>query len=239
MHFAVSFTTLLASITLLSTVASSPINSKPSRRGLFDDDDEIDDDDLEDLSVDGEEVESLSDLCSENADKLKRHLETRATLPPGHLKVEVGESNALGTLPLGLWTDYLVTCTGVVVIGTKSGGGGTGRALAHIAGTKANLGGEWDTFKDKVNKMKLSNTKGFMSSPLLSGNLPDGWKDDLTDNVKATTADIKERLEKLVDDSNIVQRFHRMKDSRERKGDNGVMSVNAQNVVYIDGDQVS
>ncbi|KAI4089850.1 MAG: hypothetical protein LQ348_005763 [Seirophora lacunosa] len=240
MHFAVSFTTLLASVTLLSTVASSPINAKLGRRGLFDDDDEIDDDDLEDLEVDGEEVESLSDLCSESADKLKRHLEARATLPPQHLKVEVGKADALDTLPFGLWTDYLVTCTGVVVIGKKSGGGGgSGRALAHIAGTKAILGDEWDTFKEKVDKMKLSDKKGFMSSPLLSDSLPDGWNDDLSDNVKATTANIKERLEKLVDDSNIVQRFHRMKDSMERKGDNGVMSVNAQNVVFIDGDQVS
>ncbi|KAL9009818.1 MAG: hypothetical protein Q9173_005186 [Seirophora scorigena] len=235
MHFAVSFTTLLASVTLLSTVASSPINLKLSRRSHFHDDDEIDDDDFEDFEVDGDDVESLSDFCSKSADKLKHHLEGRTT---GHLKVEVGKSNALDTLPFGLWTDYLVTCTGVVVIGTKSGGG-TGRALAHIAGTKANLGGEWDDFKEKVDKMKLSHKKGFMSSPLLSDNLPDRWDDDLSDNVKATTVDIKKRLEKLVDESHIVQRFHRMKDSMDRKGDHGVMSVSAENVVYIDGDQVS
>ncbi|KAL8647446.1 MAG: hypothetical protein Q9210_005554 [Variospora velana] len=238
MHFAVSFTTLLAGVTLLSTVASSPINSKLGRRGLFDDDDEdIDDDDLEELEVDGDEVESLSDLCTQSSDKLKRHLEARASLPAQHSEVKPGKSDYQDLAPLGLWTDFLVSCTGVVVIGTKSGG--SGRALAHIMGTKDNLSGEWDDFKGKVEKMKLSDKRGFMSSPLLDDNLPDGWNDELSKVSRDTEANIKGRLAELVDDSNIVQRFHRMKDSSERKGDNGVMSVNGQNVVYIDGQQVS
>ncbi|KAL9018158.1 MAG: hypothetical protein Q9185_004520 [Variospora sp. 1 TL-2023] len=241
MHFAVSFTTLLAGVTLLSTVASTPINSKLGRRALFDDDDDdIDDDDLEDLEIDGDDdVESLSDLCTQSSDKLKRHLVARATLPALHMEVKPGKSDYQDAAPLGLWTDFLVSCTGVVVIGTKSEGGGSGRALAHIMGTKANLGDEWDDFKGKVEKMKISNKKGFMSSPLLDDNLPEGWNDELSKVSKDTQTAIKEKLAELVDNPTIVQRFHRMKDSSERKGANGVMSVNGQNVVYIDGEQVS
>ncbi|KAI4127032.1 MAG: hypothetical protein LQ341_006827 [Variospora aurantia] len=245
MHLAVSFTTLLASVTLLSTVASTPINSKLGRRAPFDNDDEEidDDDDLEELEVDGDdEIESLSDLCTQSSDKLKRHLVARATLPALHTEVKPGKSDYQDLAPLGLWTDFLVSCTGVVVIGTKSegdGGGGSGRALAHIMGTKDNLSGEWADFKGKVEKMKLSNKKGFMSSPLLDDNLPKGWKDELSKVSKDTEAAIKEKLAELVDNPTIVQRFHRMKEASERKGANGFMSVNGQDVVYIDGEQVS
>ncbi|KAI4256822.1 MAG: hypothetical protein L6R35_007497, partial [Caloplaca aegaea] len=191
-----------------------------------------------DLEVDGDdEVESLSDLCTQSSDKLKRHLVARATLPALHTEVKPGESKYQDLAPLGLWTDFLVSCTGVVVIGTKDGG--SGRALAHMTGTTDNLSGEWSDFKGKVEKMKLSNQKGFMSSPLLDDNLPEGWNDELSKVSKDTQTAIKEKLAELVDNPTIVQRFHRMKDASERKGANGVMSVNGQNVVYIDGEQVS
>lgn len=96
----------------------------------------------------------------------KRALESRA-VPAGFLGVEVfqGQHDSHGTIPLGLYTEGLVTCFGIVIKGTApaSNPNADTRWLLHMQATSS--AGDWAPFEAKVANAKLTDMTGYMSLP--------------------------------------------------------------------------
>ncbi|CEJ90872.1 hypothetical protein VHEMI06625 [[Torrubiella] hemipterigena] len=132
----------------------------------------------------------------------KRGLESRA-LPPGFFGVEVamGTHNSHGVVPIGLYTDGLVTCFGIVIKGTATSAKSDAntRWLFHMVASEA--ASNWDDFQKNIEDAKLANMKGYMSLPApadigskVQGRTWNPAEQDLTNKMITST---KAALEKL------------------------------------------
>ncbi|PSS08936.1 hypothetical protein M430DRAFT_30853 [Amorphotheca resinae ATCC 22711] len=107
-----------------------------------------------------------ADLAAGHGKGTKRDVERRA-VPAGFLGVEVfqGGHDGFGSIPLGLYTEGLVTCFGIVIKGDAPAGSTSvnTRWLLHMQATSD--AGDWTPFEAKVRAAGLTNMQGYMSVP--------------------------------------------------------------------------
>lgn len=130
----------------------------------------------------------------------KRSVESR-TAPPGFNKVETGTFGKMNDIPIGLYTESLVTCLGVAIHGTApaSNTRANGRWLLHLSQAS-----QWDAFEKAVAAEKLVDMQGYISAPsptalgtkidLLTWNQED--QDLSTRTVKAITQAVRDLTKK-------------------------------------------
>ena len=172
---------------------------------------------------------------------IKRDLEERAPkLPPGHTQVTQGKSAAYNDLPIGLWTEHLITCIGVGLIGKTKEGNKDVRVLGHFQASEGFLKSEWDAFEKLVDDAKLDkdSTKGFLSIPDLHNQLPTvpfAWTDDDAKLGKKIADKLEEKLNgKVKGKAKVVTRP--MLPAQQGTSDTaGTMSINPDNICYIEG----
>lgn len=179
MYFTKSLLTLLASTTLTTLVTSTPIDSKTvaARNGegaklvaRFPNFDQ---------QVQGSAAawQALTTYCGGGSSK--RDLESRAPQPPGGpwIQVAMGDSQQMD-IPVGLWTQSLLSCIGFGVTADQ------GRVLGHFTSDEFSKEAQWDKFSKYVSGW--TNVQGFVSKPDRSTNTASIMTDealDLMDNV--------------------------------------------------------
>jgi len=228
MRFTQTLTTLLLGATFTSLVAASPVNKTLVRR-----DQNLDDD----IEADDETWARYTAWCGSTVSK--RGLETRANKPSWiHNEVAMGNAAEMSGIPIGLWTQGLVTCLGVGAIGTKKEGGATYRALAHFTADKFSKESQWTRFKSMVENANLENVRTFLSVPDRENGVPDGWTDADKELAEEIESELKDRMDSLAD-GDAVKVVRQMKPAQERQGEAGSMGIDPSNVVYIEGNVVS
>jgi hypothetical protein len=170
-----------------------------------------------------------SQLCA-GGKKAKRdfddddYLEAR-TAPSGYTNVEMGKSDAYGAIPLGLWTEGLVTCFGVAVVGT---GSKDTRFLLHSTASSTPIG--WDDFEKKVKGAALTNAQAWISTPSTTSSLPAGFTAEDKALNEAMALAVEEKLKTLVGKAPKVVKHTMVPASTMQIAPDGKVSVNGHAV---------
>ncbi|KAI0597524.1 hypothetical protein F4775DRAFT_559544 [Biscogniauxia sp. FL1348] len=193
------------------------------------------------LDIDDDVWEALGKYCKEGAGAhvdTKRDLFVRATKPDGFDEIKPGNFDGkFKIVPGGFWTDFLVSCHGIVVTGDASNAVAKNRFLGHSFATAAALDDMWTNMKKEIDAAGLSNIKAYLSVPDLSQDLPASWDDDLTEGAKLVEETMTKNLKALT--GSVVVKTHKMKESSERTSNEGTMQVDADLKVKINGQDVT
>lgn len=226
MYFTKSLITLLASTALTTFVTSSPIDSKTvatrneegaklvARFPNFD------------QQVHGSAAAwaALTSYCGQGSSK--RDLESRSPAPAGGpwQEVSMGDSQSYAGIPLGLWTQGLLSCIGIGV----TGNGGANRALGHFTSDSSSKEAQWDKFSGLVSGW--TGVQCYMSKPDRSTNTASIMTNEALDLMDNVSAQLLARLNSL-GPTKIVLRSMANTD-----GDtDNTMSIDGQNNVLING----
>lgn len=139
----------------------------------------------------------------------KRGLESRG-VPAGFLGVEVsqGSHDGHGPIPMGLYTQGLVTCFGIIIKGTAPAAHPdvNTRWLLHMQATSS--AGDWTPFETKVANSHLTGMTGYMSlpSPAAVGSKigPRVWTKEDQDLSTEMTAKMKTAVQTLTGRAPVV-----------------------------------
>ncbi|KAI1636980.1 hypothetical protein F4809DRAFT_606416 [Biscogniauxia mediterranea] len=193
------------------------------------------------LDIDDDVWEALGKLCREGAGAhvdTKRDLFVRASKPDGFDEIKPGNYDGkFKVVPGGLWTDFLVSCHGIVVTGESANPVAKNRFLGHSFATAAALDDMWSKMKKDIEGAGLSNIKAYLSVPDLSNDLPNSWDDDLTDAAKKVEQTMTTNLKSLT--GSVVVKTHKMKESSAKTSNEGTMQVAADLKVQINGQDVT
>lgn len=160
MFFTKSLIAILASTSLTSLVTSTPIDTNTvaarneeaaklvARFPNFD----------QEIHGSAAAWAALTAYCGGSSSK--RSLEARAPAPPGGpwIEVAMGDSQSMVGVPIGLWTQSLLSCIG---FGATADGGN--RALGHFTSDELSKESQWQKFSGLVNGW--TNTQFYVSQP--------------------------------------------------------------------------
>ncbi|KAI1171682.1 hypothetical protein F4777DRAFT_582649 [Nemania sp. FL0916] len=159
--------------------------------------------------------------------------------PTGYTGVKPG--NELGQSNVykfgGLWTNNLVTCIGVAIIGdvdTSKDMLANDKFLAHFFATAESLDSQWPKLQALIDTAGATNLKAWYSAPDTSQLLP-----GLNAAYMQQVEDKMVSLLKTLTGQDPTPRHHVMADARAETGQIGVMQINAADrSVTIDGNNV-
>ncbi|KAI1288940.1 hypothetical protein F5Y03DRAFT_388947 [Xylaria venustula] len=163
------------------------------------------------------------------------HVQARVPSPPdGYDNVPpnnyVGYFNAVTK---GLWTNFLVSCFGVVITGDTDNIVSKDKFLAHFYATSGGLDNLWGALKQEVQAQGLTNLRAWLSAPDTSepGRLDPAVMQTVEDTMKGLLKDLTGQ--------DPTVRHHRMSDASNYVGNWGTMQVNGMDkTVMIDGNLV-
>lgn len=181
----------------------------------------------------------LAQFCAQGKKKRDIPLDPRApswppATPKGFTAVPQGTSSASFASGPGLWTYGLVTCLGVVVVGTPPSAIAEPRHMLHMESSSLVMDAQWETFEKRVKGAKLTKMKGYMSVPDTAKNTPATWDADMK---QLTDAIIKEATSRLValTGGAVVKKERPMSRALAHETPYGTMWVDDHNDVYIEG----
>ena len=215
MHFTKGLLTLLASTTLTTLVTSTPIDAAKLEARFQNFDDQV--------KGSSDAWAALTQYCGGGSSK--RDLEARAPAPPGGPwnEVQMGDSQSMAGIPIGLWTQGLLSCIGFGV--TADGGN---RALGHFSSDESSKEAQWDKFSGLVNGW--TGIQGYVSKPDRSTNTASIMTNEALDLMDQVTAQLIARMNSL-GPTKIVLRSMAL-----GSGDtDNTMSIDGQNNVLING----
>ncbi|KAK3681338.1 hypothetical protein B0T22DRAFT_445544 [Podospora appendiculata] len=162
-----------------------------------------------------------------------RHLSQRGSPPAGYLYVSPGTSvrDYESTTTYGAYTDALVTCMGVVIVGDTTDGDATSKHMAHFYADANALDALWGTVASEVSAQGLANLRGWISladRAAVPSDLDTGLMLDVENKMKDLVAGLTGQPATV--------RYHNMFDASEGVEDVGSMQYNnADKSVLIDG----
>ncbi|ORY56403.1 uncharacterized protein BCR38DRAFT_490700 [Pseudomassariella vexata] len=229
MHFLKSLTTLFAGAALMGVASAAAVNTKISAR----------DSPFSDLGLDSDFWGTMDNYCRGTASskRVVSSLQARATAPNGYDVVSPGKYQ--GSFQVitngGAWTDFLVTCYGVVIVGDTTNAVAKNKFLAHFYAVDSFMDDLWSELSGEVGKQDLTNMKAWVSLPDISTAPPDLNRD----NMQTVENKMKDLLKGLTGQAPTA-RYHSMSDASDRVGDIGTMQLNyADSTVKIDGQDVA
>ncbi|KAF2268083.1 hypothetical protein CC78DRAFT_530466 [Lojkania enalia] len=218
MRFVQTLSSLLLGAALTTSVLAAPKpadqNSGLTRREDLEDDIEADEDTWE----------KYTKAC--NGEIVKR-ADLFARLDG--LPVAMGDSQLMD-LPIGLYTENLKPCIGLVVTGNKKDDKSKlVRVLGHFTASRFNKEAQWQKFKGLVEDADLENRKGYISFPDLDG--PEdslSWKKDDEEMMELANEiedELKDRMDGIVEGD--AKKMYRPMNPAS------TMRVDAQNNVFV------
>lgn len=154
-------------------------------------------------------------------------LEARAA-PAGYTNVAMGTAGSTTSILGGLWTEGLVTCFGVAVVGTASTPIGENHFLLHSTASKQLNG--WDDFEKKVKAAKATKMQGWISVPDLTAGLPAGFNEEDKALNKQMAEEIEGHVKALIGSSPKVVKRHMEPASSMKISKEGKVYVNEKEV---------
>ncbi|KAK3327019.1 hypothetical protein B0T19DRAFT_441045 [Cercophora scortea] len=226
MHLLHSLTTLLASGAALALAVPAKLVARDSP--------------FSDLDLPADFWGNMDNYCRNGVPTKRRSrsvpghpLDRRASKPSGYQEVAPGTytKDFEAVTVNGAWTDFLVTCFGVVIIGDSTNAVSYSKFLAHFYATPSLLDSLWTDVKNEVTAQGLTNLRGWISLPDRSTAPADLDQNDML-TVENTMRDL---VTQLTGQAPTV-RYHNMADASARVGDVGTMQYNnADKTVLIDG----
>ncbi|KAI1324117.1 hypothetical protein F5Y16DRAFT_402769 [Xylariaceae sp. FL0255] len=224
------FQFIAAGAALASTVAAAAVDTKLVAR---------DDSPFTDLGLSDSFWGTADNYCR-NGIPSKRdlsRLEARDQSPPsGYNNVAPGTYRGdFGALNQnGDWTNFLVTCHGVVIIGENSNPINKDKYMAHFFATNAAMDDLWNTLSADVASQSLTNMQAWLSVPD-SSSPPSGLNSADMLTVENKMIDL---LQTLTGQAPTV-RHHNAGDASAKKDQIGTMQLDFSNkAVSIDGNSV-
>ncbi|RYP70692.1 hypothetical protein DL771_005296 [Monosporascus sp. 5C6A] len=228
MRFLQSLTTFFAGAALSGVASAVAVDTKLAAR----------DSPFSDLGLDSDFWGAMNNYCR-NGISSKRaisQLQVRAEAPPNYQTVSPGEykSDMDAITNHGLWTDFLVSCHGVIIVGDTDNPVSKSKFLAHFYATPLLMDSLWTTLSSDVSRQDLTNMRAWLSLPDISSAPSDLDPEDM----QSVEDRMKQLLQDLTGQAPTV-RYHNMADASNRVGDIGTMQLNnADKTVLIDGENV-
>lgn len=240
MRFSYTLTVLVGGLSLATAAAVNPIReAKLAARNdvrARGDDDLYKEDKIGDLDIDDDTVNKMLSHCK--GDKGKR-AGNNNNAPPGFFPVKAGAvETQLAGQDKGLFTDYLVSCIGVVITGDPdSVFPNTNRIMAHCYGASGTVDDNWKEIVKEADGLK--DMKGYLSFPNLDEDTPDSdWGEEMDKGARLVESHLTDKVRALIKREPIVK-YHKMKSSKARIGTEGQMSVDKDLNVKINGVDVT
>jgi len=230
MRFINTIATLCAGAAFAGVASAAAIDNKLVTR---------DDTPFEDLDLDDDFWEAFQEACEDGVDTKRAisQMQPRASAPdsydtisPGNYKSYLQFQNSGGA-----WTDFLVTCHGVIITGDTDNIIKSNKFLAHFYATDSMIDDMWGKLSKEVLDSELTNLRAYLSVPDKATAPGDLNQDD----IQAVEDKMKELLKGLTGQDPTV-RYHSMADATARTGDIGTMQLNnADSTVKIDGQDIT
>lgn len=147
---------------------------------------------------------------------------------PRILAHQDGKYQGMGTIPINLYTDNLVTCIGIGITGD---GSKDNRFLLHVSATDFSVDARWPELENGVRSAGLKNMQAYISAP-------DGCNTDwdLEPDVKTQNDNIVESVKgKLHALTNTEPRVFDRPMHRHPEEPQGTMEIDAEKNVFVEG----
>ncbi|CAH0045764.1 unnamed protein product [Clonostachys solani] len=187
-----------------------------------------------DLGLSAQFWAKMSAYCAQRAPKRDTSQSvTEASMPDGY---DLVKPDAFKSYPQvikwdGAWTEHLVTCYGLVVVGDSVKPTDKDKLLAHFFAIDHSMDTLWNKIKAEIGSQGQKNLRAWLSAPEVATAYPDLPKADiqkLEDKMKAVI--------KSFTGKDATVRHHNMQDVPNGKGDIGTMQLNNEDKsVKIDG----
>lgn len=193
---------------------------------------------FKDLKLPAEFWAAMARYCDSGQSTMNSELRKRAVAPQGYTVISEGQhAYSYQVLNLnGIWTDHLVTCHGLVIVGDGSKPITQSKLLAHFFATDFGLDDLWTKVRKDFNVQDSTNIRAWLSMPDLNS-----VTDPLLSkgNMLLVENTMKDEARKFTGVEPTV-RYHDMNEADARKGDIGTMQLNnADKTVMIDGIQIA
>jgi hypothetical protein len=226
MHLLNPFSALLMGTILAGLASGVAINNQPSTENA--------DTPFADLGLSAQFWAKMSAYCGQRAPKRDTFQSlAEASIPDGYdlVKPDAFKSYAQVIKWEGAWTEHLVTCYGLVVVGDAAQPTDKDKLLAHFFAIDHSMDTLWNKIKVDIGSKGQKNLRAWLSAPEVATAYPDLPKADiqkLEDKMKAVIKDFTGK--------DATVRHHNMQDVPNVKGDIGTMQLNNEDKsVKIDG----
>ncbi len=160
MHFLQSLsTTVFAGVAIAGVASAAAVNTKLVAR----------DSPFSDLGLSSDFWGSMDNYCRNGVSSKRAvsQLQVRASAPDNYDTVAPGNYQGYfqAITTNGAWTDFLVTCHGVVIVGDTTDPVGKNKYLAHFYATDSLMDDLWTTLSEEVAKQGLTNLRAWLSLP--------------------------------------------------------------------------
>ncbi|RYP43748.1 hypothetical protein DL768_009727 [Monosporascus sp. mg162] len=162
MRFLQSLTTFFAGAALSGVVSAAAVDTKLAAR----------DSPFSDLGLDIDFWGAMNNYCRNGIGSKRAisQLQVHADLPPGYDPVRPDQY--LGYFKAytknGAWTDFLVSCHGVAIIGDTDNPVSKNKFLAHFYATDLLMDKLWTDLSGDVSRQDLTNMRAWLSLPDIS-----------------------------------------------------------------------
>ncbi|KAI9654534.1 MAG: hypothetical protein M1821_006624 [Bathelium mastoideum] len=230
MHLGNALITLLASATLSTVVSAAAVDTAlVPRSGPFDG-----------LKAKPATLKKLSNYCLKaNGHPQQRDLVRRnGDAPAGYTDVQTGGAEG-AKLQKGLWTNDLMTCFAVGIVGKPKSEIEDERFLAHfLCASEALLNLQWEKFSKMVKAADLKDAKAWMSIPDPKEDTPEEWDEDLTNAVYEMEGKLTGLVHELIGNKPPVPTHRTMGKENPPKYPKGTMWITPKNEIFIEGHHV-
>jgi hypothetical protein len=188
----------------------------------------------------------IEDFCGSYVTSTKRDhvdLAARVNAPGPATTLKPGEIGAESIV--GLWTEFLVSCTGIAIVGTPRNAGDNSRFMYHTITTQTSFNSEWPAFAAKVSQADLTNPRAVISAmdTTDSEKLPTHYatmtftENDINE-LNRVLAIIVGDVKDLIGGADPKVMPHYGLDVENHVGNAGTMYIDMANNIQVDGETV-